>query len=117
MMTTEYKFGEVHKLATQIENGPERVVFKHIFENANGGVSLLAFKAGQNLAQHLAPAEVMIYVLEGEVEFTMIDRPPYTEIRRFHAYGRRCAPQCCSPIRLKINTYQNQTLIRYGKPT
>lgn len=34
MMTTEYKFGEVHKLATQIENGPERVVFKHIFENA-----------------------------------------------------------------------------------
>lgn len=75
MMTTEYKFGEVHKLATQIENGPERVVFKHIFENANGGVSLLAFKAGQNLAQHLAPAEVMIYVLEGEVEFTMIDRP------------------------------------------
>lgn len=74
MLNTEYKFGEVHDLASQVEYGNERVNFRSIFENGNGGVSLLAFKAGQNLAEHLAPAEVMIYVVDGEVEFTMIDR-------------------------------------------
>lgn len=75
MLDTEYKFGEVHSLWAQIENGSDKVHFKNIFNNANGGVSLLAFKKGQSLAEHLAPAEVMVYVAEGEIEFTMIDRP------------------------------------------
>lgn len=75
MLETDYKFGEVHTLATQIENGTDRVQFKNIFGNDNGGVSLLAFKAGQKLDQHIAPAEVMVTVLEGEIVFTMIDRP------------------------------------------
>lgn len=75
MLETNYKFGEVNTLATQIENGADRVQFKNIFGNANGGVVLLAFKAGQKLDQHIAPAEVMVTVLEGEIVFTMIDRP------------------------------------------
>lgn len=74
MLTTDYKFGEVHDLISQVETGADKVHFRHIFENANGGVSLLAFKANQALAEHLAPAEVMVYVLEGELSFTMIDR-------------------------------------------
>ena len=75
MLETDYKFGEVHTLTTQIEYGTDRVQFKNIFGNDNGGVSLLAFKAGQKLDQHIAPAEVMVTVLEGEIVFTMIDRP------------------------------------------
>ena len=38
-------------------------------------MALIAFKKGQRLAEHLSPAEVMVYVIEGEVEFTMIDSP------------------------------------------
>ena len=75
MLETDFKFGEVHHLAAQIEAGNDRVHFKHIFNNANGGVSLLAFKAGQKLDEHLAPAELMVTVLEGEIVFTMIDKP------------------------------------------
>lgn len=75
MLNTDYKFGEVHNLTAQIENGNDKVHFRHIFENGNGGVSLIAFKAGQFLPEHNAPAEVMVYVLEGEIEFTMVDRP------------------------------------------
>lgn len=75
MIDTEYKFGEVHNLTAQIENGENRVQFKNIFGNANGGISLLAFKAGQKLDTHTAPAEVMVYVIEGEIEFTMLDTP------------------------------------------
>lgn len=71
MLQTEYKFGEVHVLADQIESGEERVHFQNVFSNPNGGVSLVAFKAGQKLDTHTAPAEVMVNVIEGEIEFVM----------------------------------------------
>lgn len=87
MLDTEYKFGEVHNLTSQVESRNERVEFKRIFENANGGVSLLAFKAGQKLDQHLAPAEVMVCVLEGEIEFTMIDVPHIIKAGEFMLMG------------------------------
>lgn len=74
-MKTDYKYGEVHNLVSQIECGEDKVHFKNIFENGNGGVSLLAFKEGQDLSEHLAPEQVMVYVVEGEIVFTMIDRP------------------------------------------
>lgn len=75
MLQTEYKFGEVNNLASQIASSDGKVNFKKIFDNVNGGVSLLAFKAGQKLDEHTAPADVMVCVLEGEIEFTMIDMP------------------------------------------
>lgn len=74
MINTEYKFGEVHGLVNQIEAGEDKVHFKNIFSDENGGVMLVAFKAGQKLDTHTAPAEVMVNVLEGEIEFTMLNR-------------------------------------------
>lgn len=74
MLNTDYKFGEVHVTAAQIEKGNDKVQFKQIFNNENGGVVLVAFKAGQKLDTHMAPAEVMVNVLEGEIEFTMLDK-------------------------------------------
>lgn len=72
-MKTNYRFGEVHKLADQVQEGNEHVSFQQIFETKHGGVDVLAFKAGQKLDTHLAPAEVMVNVVEGEIEFTMND--------------------------------------------
>lgn len=73
--TTEFKFGEVHGLLNQVEKGHDKVHFKNIFETGNGGVSLVAFEAGQKLDTHLAPSEVMVIVLEGEIVFTMDGKP------------------------------------------
>lgn len=87
MLETAFKFGETHKLATQVENGEDRVHFKNIFANNNGGVSLVAFKAGQKLDVHTAPAEVMVTVLEGEVVFTMIDTPNTMKAGEFLLMG------------------------------
>lgn len=74
MLTSNYKFGEVFPLASQIEFTDDKVNFQDLFQNGNGGVCLLAFKEGQFLTPHQAPAEVMVTVLEGEVEFTINDR-------------------------------------------
>ncbi len=75
MLDTDFKFGEVHNLAAQVESGNDKVHFKSIFENSNGGVSLIAFKTGQALAEHQAPAEVMVTVLEGEIAFIIGGKP------------------------------------------
>ena len=74
MLNTDYKFGEVHGISDQIEAGSDKVHFKQIFSNENGGVVLVAFKAGQKLDTHMAPAKVMVSVLEGEIEFTIQDK-------------------------------------------
>lgn len=75
MQTTNFKFGEVFPLSKQIERSSENVVFKEVLNNAGGGVVLVAFSAGQSLATHIAPAELMVNVLEGEIEFTMNGKP------------------------------------------
>lgn len=88
MINTDFKFGEVHQLLSQVEPAFDKVQFKNILENANGGVALVAFKEGQKLDEHLAPAEVMVCVLEGEVEFTMIDRPNIIKTGQFLLMGQ-----------------------------
>lgn len=87
MLETEVKFGEVHDLASQIETGADRVQFKNVFGNANGGVVLVAFKAGQQLTTHTAPAELMVNVLEGEIEFTVFDHPHSLHAGQFLLVG------------------------------
>lgn len=74
MLNTEFKFGQVFNLANEVNSSEERVVFHRVFENENGGIVLLAFRAGQGLDTHIAQAEVMVSVLEGEIDFTMLDQ-------------------------------------------
>lgn len=91
MLQTDYKFGEVNTLANQIEASDEKVQFKNVFTNDNGGVTMLAFKAGQELSTHTAPAEVMVCVAEGEIEFTMLDRPHTIKAGQFLLMGQDVA--------------------------
>lgn len=91
MLNTDYKFGEVHVLADQIEAGEDRVHFKSVFENNNGGVALVAFKEGQELAEHTAPAELMVTVLEGEVEFSISGKPHTLRAGEFLLLGENVA--------------------------
>ena len=87
MLETEFKFGEVHVLVDQIQTAEDRPQFRNIFANGNGGVVLVGLKAGQKLDTHTAPAEVMVNVIEGEIEFTMIDRPHTIKAGEFLLMG------------------------------
>lgn len=75
MMTTDFKFSEVFPLASKIVADADKVKFQGVFSNDNGGVSLVAFRKGQKLDEHVAPAELMVVALEGEVEFTVVGKP------------------------------------------
>lgn len=87
MLQTNYRFGEVYDLKNQIESSDDRVNFNSVFTNSNGGVVMLAFKAGQCLETHTAPAEVMVNVMEGEIEFTMLGTPHTLKAGQFLLMG------------------------------
>ena len=87
MLETEFKFGEVHALADQIQTAADRPQFRNIFSNGNGGVVLVGLSEGQKLDTHTAPAELMVNVLEGEIECTMLDRPHTIKAGEFMLMG------------------------------
>ncbi len=67
MLTTDLKFGEVQTLSSLTAPDMEKVTFTNILDNGHGGIALLTFSAGQELSEHIAPAEVMVFVTEGEL--------------------------------------------------
>lgn len=51
-------------------------------------MALIAFKAGQKLDEHVAPAELMVNVLEGEIIFSVLDTPHVLEAGDFLLLGK-----------------------------
>lgn len=102
MLQTEYKFGKVYTLADQVETAADKVQFKGIFGNDNGGVALLGFKAGQVLDTHLAPAELMVTVLEGEINFTMLDHTERIAAGQYMLVGQGVAHSVAALTDAKI---------------
>ena len=86
-MKTNFKFGEVHKFNEAISYNTQKVEFNTVFETNKGGISLVAFKAGQKLDTHTTPFEVMISVCEGEIEFTMLDQSKRIKAGEFILMG------------------------------
>ena len=87
MLNTDYRFSEVYSLAAQIEAGTDKVHFKPVFSTDHGGVVLAAFKAGQKLDTHVAPAELMVNVLEGEIEFSVLGHHHRLQAGQFMLVG------------------------------
>ena len=42
-----------------------------IMKNASGAINLIALKRGQHLSEHLAPADAMVQIVEGFLQFTI----------------------------------------------
>ncbi len=51
------------------------VVSRTIIEKKTGTITLFAFDQDQSLSEHTAPYDALIYVLDGEVEVTISDKP------------------------------------------
>lgn len=102
MLETNFKFGEVHVLADQIQTAEDRPQFRNLFSNGNGGVVLIGLKSGQKLDTHTAPAEVMVNVLDGEIEFTMLDHPHVLKAGEFLLMGADVAHSVAAVVDSKI---------------
>lgn len=71
-MITEIKNNQIeflHKMC-KFENEVNRAT---LFSSTNGSINIIALKRGQNLSTHLAPADAMVQVIEGRINFTVND--------------------------------------------
>ena len=51
------------------------VVSRTIIDKKAGTITLFAFDENQGLSEHTAPYDALVYVLDGEVEVTIADKP------------------------------------------
>ena len=51
------------------------VVSKQIIKKETGNITLFAFDEGQELSEHTAPFDALVYVLEGRVEIRIAGQP------------------------------------------
>lgn len=73
-MKTQEEIKTPLRLADELKYVDGEVVTKDVFSNDNGSVRLLAFDKGVMLARHSVDSDVMVYVIEGEVEFEIDDQ-------------------------------------------
>jgi len=65
----------VSKLAELAGYQHGSVVSRQLIHKKTGTVTLFAFDEGQELSEHTAPYDAMVYVLDGEVEISISGRP------------------------------------------
>ena len=65
-----------YNLKESVNYAEGSIVSKIVRKNAGGNVSLFAFDKGQNLSEHSAPFDAMIYIIEGEAK-VIIDKKPH----------------------------------------
>ncbi len=78
-MKTQEEIKTPLRLANELEYVNGEVVTKDVFSNDNGSVKLLAFDKGVMLARHSVDRDVMVYVIEGSVEFEIDDQRQHLE--------------------------------------
>ena len=58
---------QVHALPTTVEIAPGAIVSRTLMRSAGGNVTAFAFDEGQSLAEHSAPFDALVQLLEGEL--------------------------------------------------
>ena len=73
-MKTQEEIKTPFRLSKELEYKTGDVVAKEILSNDNGSVTLLAFDSNAMLARHSVTADVLVYVIEGSLEFEVEDQ-------------------------------------------
>jgi quercetin dioxygenase-like cupin family protein len=67
---------QVLKLVDLIDYQDGSVVSREILHKNTGTVTLFAFDQGQGLSEHTAPFDALVYIIDGEAE-VIISQKPY----------------------------------------
>lgn len=74
-LTNDIHSGRPSNLENLITYQKDSVVSKTIIGKKTGTVTLFAFDKGQGLSEHTAPFEAIVYLVDGEAEITVADKP------------------------------------------
>lgn len=73
--STEDLGSQVLKLVELIDYQNGSVVSREIVRKNTGTVTLFAFDEGQGLSEHTAPFDALVYILDGEAEIVISQKP------------------------------------------
>jgi quercetin dioxygenase-like cupin family protein len=66
---------QVLKLAALVDYQDGSVVSREIIRKSTGTVTLFAFDQDQGLSEHIAPFDALVYILDGEAEIIISQKP------------------------------------------
>jgi quercetin dioxygenase-like cupin family protein len=72
-METQFELKNPFRLADALNYIKGQVEFRTIMSSHNGSVDLVSLQADSHLAEHPAPEDVLVYLIEGEVDFHVDD--------------------------------------------
>jgi quercetin dioxygenase-like cupin family protein len=73
--TDDKLLAKVSSLADLVEYQEGSVVSRTIIDRKSGTVTLFAFDEGQELSEHTAPFDAMVYAIDGKVKVTISGKP------------------------------------------
>ena len=62
---------ETHELTSTVEVAPGAIVSRTLMKTEGGNVTVFAFDSGQSLAEHSAPFDALVHLLDGELVVTI----------------------------------------------
>jgi len=69
---TDYAEGlEVKNFKNDIDYQPDSTIIKMVSKKPTGNIVLFAFDKDQGLIEHSASSDALVYIIEGEIEFTV----------------------------------------------
>ena len=71
----EKLLGRAIKLSELVGYQEGSVVSREVINKKTGTVTIFAFDEGEGLSTHSAPFDAMVYIVDGEAEITIDDKP------------------------------------------
>lgn len=62
---------EIKNFKDDIEYQTDSTIIKMVAKKSNGNIVLFAFDKDQGLIEHSASSDALVYIIEGEIEFTI----------------------------------------------
>lgn len=72
-MKTDFELKNTFHFSDALNYVKGQVEFRTVMSSHNGSVDLVSFASDSHLAEHPAPEDVMVYLIEGEVDFHVDD--------------------------------------------
>ena len=62
---------DINNFKNNIKYQPDSTIIKMILKKSNGNIVLFAFDKDQGLIEHSASSDAVVYIIEGEINFTI----------------------------------------------
>jgi len=79
MANNEFDKGIKFSFNDSINYNENAIVSKHLLKKESGNISLFAFDKGEELSEHTAPFDAMVYIVDGKADIIIDGKSNFLE--------------------------------------